>query len=54
MYRDTDCCWPSTQELALRCNEFEAVLGHLGTNPQLAVEDKKLESEERNQPWVFE
>ena len=45
-----DCFWPSTQELALRCNEFEAVLEHLGTNPQLAVEDKGLESEERNQP----
>lgn len=37
MYRDMDCCWPSTQELALRRNEVEAVLG---TSPQLAVEDK--------------
>lgn len=35
-----DCCWPSTQDLALRRNEVEAALGYLGTNPQLVVEDK--------------
>lgn len=40
MYRDVDCCWPSTQDLALRRNEVEAALGYLGSNPQLVVEDK--------------
>jgi hypothetical protein len=34
-----------TQEFAFRDSELEAVLRHLNKNPQLVVEDKRLDSE---------
>lgn len=37
-------CWKGTRTFVFN-TEFEAILGHLNKNPQLEVENKRLESE---------